>query len=89
MWKRRKRKTTAKAKAKAKGKAAVVDGIVEVIEDAEEVLLASKQISEDLMKAANLKKLAELTYNQGSVPFYGCSKCRYQWMMPPSEVRST
>ena len=29
------------------------------------------------MKAADLKKLAELTFNQGIVPFYGCSRCRY------------
>ena len=29
------------------------------------------------MKAADLKKLAELTINQGIVPFYGWSKCRY------------
>ena len=70
-----------KAKAKAKGKAAVVEeekssGIVEVV-DIEAVLLASKKVNEDLMKAADLKKLAELTFNQGIVPFYGCSRCRY------------
>ena len=45
--------------------------------DLEEELLQVKKITEANHKLADLKKMAEASIKQGSVPFYGCSRCRY------------
>ena len=71
-------KAAAKAKAKSKAKAApaLPDPAVEAY-DLEEELLQVKKITEANLKLADLKKMVAASKTKGSVPFYGCSRCRY------------
>ena len=69
-------KAAAKAKAKAKAAPALPDPAVDPY-DLEEELLQVKKITEANLKLADLKSMAEASIKQGSVTFYGCSRCRY------------
>jgi hypothetical protein len=75
-----KAKADAKALAKAKGKPKAMakekpeDHEVVQVEDQ---LAKDDHINSDLFKLADLKKMALKTLGEGSVPFYGCSRCRY------------
>ena len=75
-------KIAAKAKAKAKAKVAVGPAAVAeigapVVVDPEEELLGGTKIDKASFLLADLKKLASKTLHEGSVPFYGCSRCRF------------
>jgi hypothetical protein len=72
-----KAKADAKAKPKAKAKAGVAVPVGPVVEDLEEQLAQDDHINASLFKLADLKKMAQKTLAEGSVPFYGCSRCRY------------
>ena len=69
-----------KAKAKAKvaaAPAAAADIVAPEVIAPEEELLGGKKIDKASFMLADLKKLACKTLHEGSVPFYGCSRCRF------------
>ena len=72
-------KAKAKAKVAPKEVPAAADDAVEGY-SLEEELLQVKKITEANLKLASLQdleKMAALSKNIAAVPFYGCSKCRY------------
>ena len=72
-------KAMAKAKVALKEVAPAAADAVEVY-NLEEELLAVKKLTQDNLKLASLQeleKLAAASKNKAAVPFYGCSKCRY------------
>ncbi len=71
-------KAASKAKAKAKGKAtAAAPPADPEATSPEEAMDGDAKVTVVQIVAAELKILAEKTFKQGSVMFYGCSKCRY------------
>ena len=72
-------KAMAKAKVALKEVTPAAADAVEVY-NLEEELLAVKKITQDNLKLASLQeleKMAAASKNKVAVPFYGCSKCRY------------
>ena len=72
-------KAMAKAKVALKEVTPAAADAVEVY-NLEEELLAVKKITQDNLKLASLQeleKMAAASKNKAAVPFYGCSKCRY------------
>ena len=68
----------AKPKGKAKAKAAAASGSADpVAVDLEEGLASAAQVTDQQLKESDLAKLAQKTFNEGSVRFYGCSRCRF------------
>ena len=71
-------KAAAKAKAKAKGKAAAAAPPADPeAKSPEEAMDGDAKVTVVEILAAQLQILAERTFKQGSVMFYGCSKCRW------------
>ena len=90
----------AKAAAKPKGKKLAVAEVA-VVEDAEPAAEAKKCLNlnssasvNTQLQLADLAWLSRMTIDQGIVPFYGCSKCRYSrggcifWMCNPEKFEA-
>ncbi len=72
-----KAKAKPKAKAKMAATAAEIELLGEIAKDVEEQMFVDDHISSNMFKSAECKKMAIKVLNEGSVPFYGCRKCRF------------